>query len=378
MFFPLEMTVLFCRLHEAMNPNPKVLILCPYPLGISPSQRFRFEQYLDILRERGIEFDVRPFLDIDTMRVVFKPGYMAKKVLGVISGFARRLLILPRVFTYDYIFIHREAAPLGPPLIEAILFLMGRPVIFDFDDAIFISKTSKVNRFVGFAKWPSKIRFITRHSLKVSVCNNYLVNWVKQYNEHAVLLPTTIDLSYHKSVAKVQLATRRAVIGWTGTQSTMGYLELVREALKDLQDRYDFEFRVICDLDPKFPELKNYRFIKWALASEIEDLAGMDIGVMPVPQGEWEQGKVGFKAIQYAGVAAVPVVSSTGSGHEVVLHGKTGLVVDNDKASWVTALSSLLDNPAKLGDMGQAAREYIDMNYSVRSQVATYLDLFGR
>ena len=361
-----------------MSPSPRVLILCPYPLGISPGQRFRFEQYLGILRERDVHIDVRPFLDMDTMRILYKPGHMVQKMSGVISGFVRRLLTLPRVFAYDYIFVHREATPIGPPFVEAILFMLGRKVIFDFDDAIFISKTSKVNRIVAFAKWSSKIRFITRHSAKVAVCNNYLVNWVKQYNKNAVLLPTTIDLDYHRPIAKPPLAARRPVIGWTGTQSTMVYLELVREALVELQARYDFEFRVICDVDPQFPELKNYRFIKWALASEIEDLAGMDVGIMPVPQGEWEQGKVGFKAIQYSGVAAVPVVSSTGSGHEVVLHGRTGFVVDNDKASWVNALSLLLEDPGQLEAMGQAAREYIDTRYSVRSQVPTYLALFGK
>jgi len=361
-----------------MSQSPRVLILCPYPLGISPGQRFRFEQYLDTLRANGIVIDIQPFLNMDTMRILYKSGYMLKKVVGVLTGFLRRIMVLPRVFGYDYIFIHREATPIGPPFIEGILFLLGRRVIFDFDDAIFISKTSKVNRIVAFAKWSSKIRFISKHSSKVAVCNNYLVNWVRQYNPNAVLLPTTIDLTYHKPIAKAPLAARRPVIGWTGTQSTMVYLELVREALAELQKRYDFEFRVICDVDPKFPELTNYRFIKWALASEIEDLAGMDIGLMPVPQGEWEQGKVGFKAIQYSGVAAAPVVSSTGSGHEVVLHGQTGLVVDNMKAAWVVALSSLLDNPAQLEAMGRAAREYIDSRYSVRSQVPTYMSLFGK
>lgn len=361
-----------------MSQNPRVLILCPYPLGISPGQRFRFEQYLDILRANGILIEIQSFLDMDTMRILYKPGHVFKKVTNVLAGFLRRAMGLRRVFDYDYIFIHREATPIGPPFIEGILFLLGRRVIFDFDDAIFISKTSRVNRIVAFAKWSSKIRFISKHSDKVAVCNSYLVNWVKQYNPNAVLLPTTIDLSYHKPIAKAPLATRQPVIGWTGTQSTMGYLELVREALVELQQRYDFEFRVICDVDPKFPELKNYRFIKWALPSEIEDLAGMDVGLMPVPQGEWEQGKVGFKAIQYSGVAAAPVVSSTGSGHEVVLHGQTGLVVNNTTADWVKALSSLLDNPAQLEAMGQAGRQYIDSRYSVRSQVPTYMSLFGK
>lgn len=358
--------------------NPKVLILCPYPLGIAPGQRFRFEQYLVVLRERGVVIDVRPFLDMDTMRILYEQGHAVQKLWGVALGFARRIQILPSMFDYDYIFIFREATPVGPPIIETILLLFRRSVIFDFDDAIFISKTSKVNRIAAFAKWPSKIRFITRHSTKVAVCNNHLLAWVRQYNENAVLLPTTIDLTYHRPIGKAPLATRRAVIGWTGTQSTMAYLDLIREALKEVQVRHDFEFRVICDVDPQFPELKNYRFIKWTLASEIEDLACMDIGVMPVPEGEWEQGKVGFKAIQYSGVAAVPVVSSTGSGNEVVLDGKTGLVVDNDKQSWVKALSSLLDEPTRLETMGRAARKYIDTRYSVRSQVSTYLALFGK
>lgn len=359
-------------------PNPKVLLLCPCPLGISPGQRFRFEQYLDILRDHGLQIDVKSFLDVNTMSILYKQGHIAQKVSGVLLGYIRRLLILPNIFKYHYVFIYREATPLGPPFMEAILFLFRRQVIFDFDDAIFISKTSRVNRFASFLKWSSKTRYIARYSSKVSVCNNYLLNWTKRYNKNVCLLPTTIDLDYHRPILKVPLSRRLIVIGWTGTRSTMVYLDIVRDVLHELQASFDFEFRVICDVDPKFPALKNYRFMPWAVETEIEDLAGIDIGIMPVPQGEWEQGKVGFKAIQYSGVAATPVVSSTGSGNEVVLHGKTGLVVENDKDSWFSALSSLLDNPEKIETMGQAAREYIDGSYSVRSQVPNYLALFGR
>lgn len=363
-----------------MNPctKSKILILCPCPLGISPGQRFRFEQYLNTLRDNGLVVDVQAFLDMDTMRILYQQGHMLEKVWGVIKGFLRRLWILTQVYGYDYIFIYREATPLGPPFIEAILFLFSRRVIYDFDDAIYISKTSTANRIVSFFKWNSKIRFIARHSLQVTVCNNYLVHWASRFNKNVLLLPTTIDLDYHKPNTKAPLANRNIVIGWTGTRSTMVYLELVRESLKELQEDFDFEFRVICDIDPKFPELRNYRFFKWNLATEIEDLAGIDIGIMPVPQGEWEQGKVGFKAIQYSGVSAAPVVSSTGSGHEVVVHGKTGLVVQNNKQAWLNALSSLLKHSDQIEEMGKAARQYVDERYSVRSQRSNYLSLFCR
>ena len=31
----------------------KILVICPYPLGKAPSQRFRFEQFLPFLEEQG-------------------------------------------------------------------------------------------------------------------------------------------------------------------------------------------------------------------------------------------------------------------------------------------------------------------------------------
>jgi glycosyltransferase involved in cell wall biosynthesis len=284
---------------------------------------------------------------------------------------------MPKMIGYDFVYIHREATPLGPPFVESYLFILGKKVIYDFDDAIFIAKTSDVNRVIGFAKWPSKVRFITKNSYKVAVCNNYLVDWVGQYNNNAVLIPTTIDLEYHKPLRKRPIEGRTPVIGWTGSRSTMKYLDLVREALVHIQKNYKFEFRVICDVDPGFEELNNYCFIKWNFDTEIADLSEIDVGLMPVPMGDWERGKVGFKAIQYSGVSAVPVVSSTGSGNEVVVHGITGLVIENTTESWVNALSSLLDDKKKIETMGVTAREYIDKCYSVRSQVLSYEALFA-
>jgi len=313
-----------------------------------------------------------------TMRILYKPGHLLKKISGVLIGFWRRIAMLFGVLRFDYVFIYREASPIGPPVFEAILFLLGRKVIFDFDDAIFIRSTSSVNRIVDFAKWSSKIKFITRHSTAVTVCNQFLIDWARKYNDSVILIPTTIDADYHKPVKKRPVAERTPIIGWTGTHSTMGYLDLVREAIASLQEKYDFEFRVICNVDPGFTALKSYRYINWQLPTEIEDLGAIDIGLMPVPQGEWEQGKVGFKAIQYSAVGTVPVVSSTGSGHEVVLDGKTGFVIDNDTASWVRSLSYLLENPNIIATMGNSAREYIVSRYSVQSQAKTYVALFNK
>jgi len=359
-----------------MKNKTNVLILCPYPFGSAPGQRFRYEQYLEILKNANIQTATAPFLSFRAMKILYQPGHYLLKTWNVVLGFFFRCLLMFQVFNYDYIFIHREASPIGPPVFEFLLFLFKRKVIYDFDDAIFVRRVSKANPFLGFIKWTSKVKYICTHAYKVAVCNPFLVDWAAQYNHHVVLIPTTIDSEYHRPLKKNREKGSMPVIGWTGSQSNLAYLDIVRPALSRLQKKYTFEFRVICDIDPCCSELKNYHFVKWCLETEITDLNVFDIGLMPVPEGAWEKGKVGFKAIQYSALEIAPVVSSTGSGHEVVEDGKTGFVVDNAESDWYQALEKLLADPELIVKFGKAARERILERYSVLSQTKAYVSLF--
>jgi glycosyltransferase involved in cell wall biosynthesis len=97
---------------------------------------------------------------------------------------------------------------------------------------------------------------------------------------------------------------------------------------------------------------------------------------MPVPDGEWERGKGGGKAIQYSALAIVPVVSATGSGPEVVKHGVTGFVVNNTDLEWRNTLAQVLSRPLDWEQLGCNAREHVSRYYSVESQKNAYLALF--
>lgn len=355
----------------------KVLVLCPYPRGSVPGQRFRYEQYLDALRHEGIDLDIESFLDERAMRILYIPSNYVAKVLGVLSGFWRRVGALRRAGHYDFVFIHREASPLGPPIIEWALFIMGCRVIFDFDDAIFVPQQSKANPFMRYLRCAWKTSYTVSRAHLVSVCNPYLVEWARSRNPRVALIATTVDETYHKPPEAARRDRRLPVIGWTGSHSTAKFLEIVRPALVELQKRHEFEFRVICDHDPGCPELTHYRFVRWQLETEVEDLAAFDIGIMPVPEGRWERGKVGFKAIQYSALAMPSVVSSVGSGREVVVDGETGFVVENDIESWTRALERLLVDLGLARDMGRKARTHILERYSVSANIANYVRLFS-
>ena len=99
----------------------KVAILCPYPLGEAPSQRFRVEQYLSWLGTQHIHTTCYPFLSSSAWEIFYQSNKPLTKSLQILLGFIRRLMLLVKLFSVDYVFIHREASPVGPPILEWLI-----------------------------------------------------------------------------------------------------------------------------------------------------------------------------------------------------------------------------------------------------------------
>ena len=140
------------------KPHKKIYFLVPYPHGSAPSQRFRFEQYYDILHQYGFEFYISSFLDLAAWDILYSPGHYLLKSLKILNGFLRRIKDLFKIPGYDLVFIHREAAPIGPPILEWIIAkILGKKIIYDFDDAIWLSNTSTHNKIAAGLKWHGKV-----------------------------------------------------------------------------------------------------------------------------------------------------------------------------------------------------------------------------
>src|SRR5688572_27299650 len=174
--------------------SKKILFLVPYPLHESPSQRFRFEQYFGLLRDHGYHYTIQSFLNSDNWKVFFKPGNTVVKAAALATGFAKRLIVVFKSPMYDFVFIHREAAPIGPPIFEWILAkVFGRKIIYDFDDAIWLTDRPSEPWILKVAKWRTKVESICGWSYKVSCGNEYLCSYANQFSSNVVYNPTTIE-----------------------------------------------------------------------------------------------------------------------------------------------------------------------------------------
>lgn len=358
----------------------KILFIVPYPVSKSPSQRFRFEQYFETLNQHGWQYHVQSFLDDEGWAILYQPDRTLLKLWVMVKGLLKRLLIPFHLQAYDYIFIHREVAPFGPPFFEWLIAKVFRKkIIYDFDDAIWLTDRQNESGLFTIIKWRSKVASICRWSYKVSAGNQYLCNFARQHNPCVVLNPTTIDteLLHNPDLYRLMRNPAKVVVGWTGSHSTLKYLKELEPLLVALETKYQqLELLVIADKPPQL-SLQRLKFLPWSFETEIHGLMQADIGIMPLPADLWAEGKCGFKALQYMALEIPAVASPVGVNTQIITHCENGYLCSTPD-EWTTKLELLINNSVLRSRIGKAGRQTVADHYSVASNRANFLSLFRK
>src|SRR6476469_8487288 len=138
-------------------PQRRLLVLVPKPKGLSPSQRFRLEQWAPHLAARhGIHLEFAPFESPALTKLLPMAGRVAAKSFLTLRDFLRRSAVVGRARDYDAVVVHREAALLGPAIYERMLSAFRVPIIFDFDDAIWAPGQVLSQGLFSKLRFPSK------------------------------------------------------------------------------------------------------------------------------------------------------------------------------------------------------------------------------
>ena len=338
-------------------------MLASKPRGVSPSQRFRVEQWARHLADaHNIRLQFAPFESTKLSELLYQRGHFTRKAFLTLRDFARRGATVADARNFDAVVIHREAALIGPAIYERLLAWSGKPILFDFDDAIWMQQPEH-RKLLSPLRFQRKTKTICRLASIVTAGNEFLAAYARQYNSAVEVVPTTIELADYPLVPE-PATDGRFVVCWTGSTTTLVHFEHVRGALEQLAELVPLTVKVICNKPPERAIAgAETRFVQWSPRGEARELGDCHVGIMPLPDNGFTRGKCGLKALQYMATGRPVVASPVGVNGTIIEHGRNGYLAANDQ-EWVDALMKLAASPELRARLGSAGRERVQRDYS--------------
>ena len=338
----------------------KVLLLSRYDTLPAPS-RYRFYQYLPFLRANGIHVTVAPLLDNQFAKRHYTER--RKPLIAVPKLYAKRIVRLLQASQFDLVWLEKEALPWIPAWVEKVLGLNRVPYLVDYDDALFVTyneqQPSLVRYFLG-----DKVRDLMRGAAVVIAGNRYLALYAREAGAARVdILPSVVDIHRYPSRSKSE--REMFTIGWMGAPMNSKHLGAIGSALSSICAAGNAKINIVGGWPVEFPSGLTVEYLPWSESTEIQHLQSFDVGIMPLNDGPWEQGKCGLKLVQYM-AAGLPVVASpVGVNKEIVEHGVNGFLASTIP-EWETALATLRDDPTLRERMGIAGRVKVEREYCLQ------------
>jgi glycosyltransferase involved in cell wall biosynthesis len=344
----------------------KVLLLLPYAWDTSPGQRFRIEQWAPHLKDLGIEFEIDELMTFDQQKFLYSKASPARKAAMILrTSYDRWRRISASARRADVVWLHRTLTVIGPAWLERRLARLGVPILYEFDDAIWVTDTTKANRAFGWLKFAGKTEEICRLSHTVVVGNKYLADFAARHNPRVEIVPTTIDTHLYQPKSSYDISGR-TVIGWSGSITTSHHLELIGKALETVSKRHEILFKVLGDKNFDLPGVTT-EASDWNRDTEVGDISGFDIGLMPLHDNQWAKGKCGLKALQYMGMGIPTILSPVGVNADIIRNGENGLWATTED-EWVSALTRLIESKELRERLGRAGRATVESDFSAVSQ----------
>lgn len=345
-----------------------------------PSRRFRVQQHIRPLASIGVEVEEYcPRVD-QHARFPGRLGGVRLRYLAPLAmsqaffNLAGRMPGIIASHRADATWIERNFVP-G---LDMLVGMVARPRILDVDDAIWLDHP------LGEAAYG---RFAARMDAVIAG-NSYLANWLSRHCTNVSIVPTAIDCTRFRPPTEREEPSappgRTLTVGWTGTSGNFRFLNLIEGALaRFIEETPEARLRVVADRRPDLPAIpeRQLEFVKWTPDNEAAEVAGFDIGLMPLTDDPWSRGKCSYKMLQYMASGVAVVVSPVGMNAEVLALGVCGLAATTVD-EWLDALRGLRDDSAIRAAMGQVGRHiathHFDVPVVARKLAGVFHDAVGR
>jgi glycosyltransferase involved in cell wall biosynthesis len=327
---------------------------------MAASTRYRFLQYLPYLEAQGIDARVEALLDDVYLDRLF--GRKSLPKIRILKAYVHRVQSLLRANKYDLIWVHSEIFPWIMGGLESFMIPANVPYVVDYDDAVYhrydLHRSPIVRKLLG-----GKIDRVMSEASLVVAGNQYIASRARLAGAKRVeIIPTVVDINRYSQTPPEE--SEIFTIGWIGSPSSAYNLQVVRPALEEFCAVNPARIVTVGSGDVCLGDVP-LEVRQWTEQTEIQDIQEFDVGIMPLIDGPFEQGKNGFKLIQYMACARPVIGSPIGVNKEIIADGINGVLATGTE-EWVEALTVLKSDAKLRRRQGEAGRHIVEERYSTQ------------
>lgn len=339
-----------------------------------PSSRYRSYQYKLLLEK---EFDIIYYPLFNDEYIVNL--YASKRINYYkifFAYFLRIFQVIKYLGTNKLVVIEYELLPYFPPILEYLLYKTNVSLIVDYDDAIFHNYDLHANRLIR-NMFKNKIPLLASYAKCVITGSPYLSKYLGKFNSKIVEIPTSINYTDYESKYQLKNTNKTINIGWIGSKSTSVNIIGIKEVIKKiylLNPKISFKLMGF-DNNLKFQlDLPNVKFYDWSELEELNFLNSIDLGIMPLDDTPFNQGKCGFKLIQYMAMGK-PTLSTPLETNLKINRYNNNLFATSEE-EWINSIIYFSSNLHFYQEVGIRNKEIVKKYYSIESNCWHYKNIF--
>ena len=345
-------------------------VLCTYPRA-DASRRLRIDPLLAHLGRRGWQIRVHTVFSDRAFRWKNRSAlFRLLAGLSVTLSLIRRAFVLALMPASSVVLVHREAYPFFTPLAERLVAARARSFILDVDDALWASPTHGRD-------WRRHLREPEAYDQVLGLAS-FVIAGNHAVAERARGAGTDTAVEPTLPAPSVYALRRKPAPGptllWTGSFSTLRSLKSILPELLESCSKINGRLVLlggdnVARLAVNHPALSAS---KWSQARELMALRSAWIGLMPLPDTEWERGKSAYKCLLYMAAGLPSIVSPVGMSAWLA-ETAPGVWSAQTPADWASAVESL-QLEASIAE-GKRARAWLNQTFP-RSERFSAVDRF--
>ena len=218
----------------------------------------------------------------------------------------------------------------------------------------------------------------------ITVNGNFLLQYVKIFNEKSAIIPDPIDLKLFSNMPKRKQSI--TTIGWEGNGHVhYENLSLLVKPLEKIAERHDFRFKMVSYLgDLRIKQMFNklerkaevdYGPANWQPANDfITSISDFEIMVSPLQKTFWCEGKSALR-VGLGMALGIPVVASPIGEQKYIIQNSVSGFFAQDEDAWSNYLEMLLNDENLTETMGARGKEIAEESCPSKHQARNFLIL---